>query len=74
MLGQVQYGLSCIPLTCSWKNSSVPRGTVLDPILWEDGIHVVFIFVTPVRVCSISSAIRVVIMWGVEEVQVVESP
>ena len=43
-------------------------------VVWEGGFHVVFIFVTPVRVCSISSGIRVVILWGVEEVQAVEPP
>ena len=40
---------------------------------WEDGLHVVFIWLTPVRLYCIISVIRVVIMCGDEEVQVVES-
>lgn len=41
-------------------------------VVWEDGIHVVFICVTPVTVCSITRAVSVVMIWGVEEVQTVE--
>ena len=36
-------------------------------------MHVVFILDTAVRVFNITSVVRVVITWGVEEVQPVES-